>query len=375
MPRLQTLAISAKDKATSGTGIEPDWDDFDPKKRGSDVISSFNFYNYHFDYKLAHNLVLDYLVQTKQMDKHNVWKKVPLRSIPNAIGWMARMICRGYPATDQQIAQVNTAIDYAITLIPKKEVIELDPKKKTANVQEIMREKANLLGGELEYLLDTYIDAGVPVKHKISPIVKVKLSNILPQHVPDLVKHWEGTCAEFTKAYNGDVDLDEGYAHFTKPQRRRLVKFAELVIADLNSYVTFKKTTKAKPKRRVKTPEQQVVKLKFARECKELKLKSVKPAKIIGAKEMYVYSPKKRKLHYYIADEQAGNALMVKNSTIVGFDPNKTAMKTIRKPEELLKKLMSASRPATRKMFDSINAVEAKLSGRFQSDFVILKVW
>jgi len=377
MPKLKELKVSILQSKYTGT--EPKWDDFNADKRNGAVLNAFSWYNYHFDYKLAAELVSDYLLQNDRLDEHKVWKKVPLRSVQNGIGWYSRMVLMGYPATEAELAKIDNAIAHAITLIPAKSPVVSnteDNAKKKANIQEVMRDKANLLGGDLEFLLDQFIDSGAKARHTLSPISAMKIANILPQHVPDLIEHWTTVKAEFTQSYAGvQKDLNEGYNYLNKIQQRNLIKFAELVIADLNSYVTFKKASKAKPKRRIKTPSQQVQKLKYMREFKELNLKSVKSEKIIGAKEMFVYSTRKRKLHHYIADESAGNALMVKNNTIVGFDPTKSSMKTIRTPKKQIGEIMRASRPGTRKLFKGIKTVEARISGRFADDLVILKVF
>lgn len=379
MPAVSKLKISKVQE--NYTGKEPTWDkDFDETTRQKDVITAFNWYNYHFDYKISHAMVSEYLIHTDKAHVATLWKKVPYRSISNGIGWLARMMTIGYPASIGEVKKVNEAISHALTLAIEPKTTDVEDEaataKKKANIQEIMREKANLLGGELEYMLDTYIADGIPTKYKITPISTIKLANILPQHVPDLVQHWENTRKEFQDAYVGnDNDLNESYSDYTKIKLRNLVKFTDLIIADLNSYVAYKKVTKAPRKRKTITPAMQVHKLKYSKEFKDLKLTSVKAEKIIGSKEMYVYSPKKRKIHRYVADEAAGNALMVKNNTIIGFDPNKTVMKTVRKPEVQVKDLMKASRPKTRKYFNDIKAVEAKLSGRFAPDMIILKVF
>ena len=374
------MSKKALTTAYAGTGLEPTWTELEESTRQSAILRAFNYYSYHFDYKQAASYVGDYLFQAKGREADlKQWKKAPARSVNNAIGWLARMIVKGYPATKAEIKRIDDAIAHAFTLTPIKAVsvenTEENAKKK-ANVQEIMREKADLLGGELEYLLDQYIADNAKAKHNLSPITELKLANILPQHVPDLIQHWEHVRNEFKQSYAGvDKDLNEGYSHFTKVQLRNLVKFADLVIADLNSYVTFKKASRAAPKRKVKTPLQQVAKLKYMREFKDLKLRSVKAEKIIGSKEMFVFNTRNRKLQYYVADESAGNALMVKNNTIVGFDPNLSSMKTVRVPKRQITELMKASKPNTRKLFKGMRTVETKVSGRFGADLVILKVF
>ena len=59
---------------------------------------------------------------------------------------------------------------------------------------------------------------------------------------------------------------------------------------------------------------------------------------------------------------------------MLGFDANKSEIKTLRKPGEQLKEVMG-SKPAARKYFDSIKAVVAKPNGRFNDTMIILKAF
>jgi hypothetical protein len=50
-------------------------------------------------------------------------------------------------------------------------------------------------------------------------------------------------------------------------------------------------------------------------------------------------------------------------------------MKTLRKPAEQLKALMSGGKPANRKFFQDIKATEVKYNGRGNEHVVLLKAW
>jgi len=379
--KLQKLNVPINQKAYYTA--EPEWDakaKLTDKQRNIAVLNTFNWYSKLFGPKEADVAIEEYLLHTDRKVEAKQWKKVKSNTVKNSYGWYARMITKSYPATTKEVLTLEDYIKLQLQAVEHvKAVVKVDDteakEKKKAGIQETMREKANELGGELEYLLDCFIDNGCKNKHDLQPIKEVKLANILPQHIPALAQHWEGTKKEFQLAYEGtDDDIKEGYSTFTKTQLKNLVKFCELVIADLLSYVQYKKASKAPRKRKTVTPLQQVNKLKYARKNEEFRLVSVKPEKIIGAKEMYVFDPKKRKIQRYVADDTVGS-LSVKNNTIIGFDPTKTVMKTARKPKEQVRALMKQSRPNTRKYFNDINAVEAKMSGRFNENLVILKVF
>ena len=351
------------------------------KNRRSLMLRSFNWYNYHFNSKDAGEMVFEYLNHHKKVKEAKLFKKNGIGRLPNAIAWLCRMSMVGWQLNEEEQASIDHAIKLASESPaeaekPKDDTAEKPSNSTKPNVQEIMRDKALELAGELEHLLDEYIKEGAKKAHKIEPIKLMRATTVLPQHIPMIIEFWEKHKAEFTEAHAGKCsDLSEAYSHFTKIQLRNLIAFADLMLSDLESYIAYKKATKAKPKRRTKTPQQQVAKLKYLKEFPELNLKSLPPTKILECKELFVYSTRKRKLQYYIADEHAGNAIMVKNSSIVGFDLTKSAQKTIRKPEEAIKQFMGASKPQSRKLFKDIKTVETKLTGRFADDLVILKAW
>jgi len=368
--------------AAKYTGYEPIWEDVDVTEdnRQHHLISGFNWYNYSFGSKDAQSFLVEYLVINKRKNEAKQFKRASDTSFTNAYGWMARMTMMGWELNEVETKQIEDAIKTSIASVPVKVVAANADDDETVNrakfnIQERMREKLAEAAGELENMLDEFIADGAKARHKFQPIVLLKTANVLPAHVGNEIKHWEDIKAEFKAAHLGkDKDLKEGYDQFTKLQLRNLIKFAELVITDYHGYVAFKKSTKKARKRKIKTPVELARKLKFMAAHKEFDLTSLKPAKIVGAKEMFAFDVKKRKLMYFIADEYAG-VLSVKNNTIDGFDKSKSVQKTIRKPKSQIAALLAASKPNTRKAFEKTKSVETKMSGRFNENIIILKVW
>ena len=361
-------------------GTEPRWDDVEVTEdtRQHYLGLGFNWYNHSFNHKDAVTFMVEFLTVNERKAEAKQVKRSKDYSIPNALGWMARMTMMGWELDAVETDQIEGAIKKAIASVVLKAVVVEDedaPKKAKFNIQEVMREKSAVAGGELEGMFDDYIANGALAKHNFKPIDVLKAANILPAHAGAEVEHWKAVSAEIKAAHAGkDAELKEAYSTFNKLQLRNMIKFADLIVADYNGYVAFKKANKKVRKKKVKTPEQIAFKMKFLAEDKDLKLKSLKPAKIVGAKEVFAYDVKKRKLMYFVADEYAGE-LTVKNSTIAGFDVTKSAQKTVRKPAEQLKAFMSASRPNTRKLYKNTKSVEVRVSGRFNENVVILKAF
>lgn len=362
-----------------GMGFEPTWEKQpNDSERKVAKIRAFAWYNYFNGYKEAKAFVVQYLIKNGKKDTAKLIKKAPDQQFNKPIAWLAQMSLKGFELTEQELEKIDTDINRLIVLankIKEEKDKEANNKPKRPNIQEIMREKALIVGGDLEALLDEYIAQGVPAKHNIKPIGTLMVSTMLPQHVPLLVESWEQQKNEYAELQTTeDKDLLEAYSNFGKIQVRNLVKFCELVIHDLHSYVTYKKSTRAKPKKKPVPIAKLVAKFKYLKEFKELNLESLSPTKIPESKELFAYDTKKRKLHYYKADELSGG-LTVKNSTLVGFSSSESCIKTLRKPADQLKEFKKASKPNSRKFFKDIKAVETKTSGRFNEHIVILKIF
>lgn len=252
--------------------------------------------------------------------------------------------------------------------------------KRTVNIQEVMREKADEALSDIEALFDEFIDAGCPKDFTVDKKVVGALSakNVLPQHMASAIKRYQRLLDEYLELQEGKCDqLKEAYSNYSKMQIRYTIKFIEDVIGEMNGYISIKQAAK-KPRAKKAVPVEKVVsKLKHCKNFKDdalkLELVGLSPVKLHESTEAWVYDTKKRKMHHYVADAYS-KCLMVKGNTIIGFDKKESGIKTLRKPVEQIKALMG-SKPAARKYFKEIKAVEAVPNGRFNSDMIILKAF
>ncbi len=263
----------------------------------------------------------------------------------------------------------------------KKEETEGEEKpKKVVNIQEIMREKADEALSDIEALFDEFIEAKCPKDFSVNQKVVGALSarNVLPQHMASAIKRYQRLLDEYLEVQGGKCDqLNEGYSNYNKMQIRYMIKFIEDVIAEMNGYISLKQVAKKPRAKKVVPVERIVAKLKHCKSFKDdalkLELSGLSPVKLHESTEAWVYDTKKRKMHHYVADSYS-KCLMVKGNTIIGFDKKESGMKTLRKPVEQIKALMG-SKPAARKYFKEIKAVEAVPNGRFNTDMIILKAF
>jgi len=355
-------------------------------KRGYDrlMADALWYVHYEIDTKTLAKEYLKYISKHVEDGVIKVIKKVPDFYLQSA-GKVAYIANRGATISEEHHQMVLESVDFlveranAITNdVPQEEKVE----KKRPNVQEIMREKTLEAGGEIEGIFDEFIDAGYPKTfNKESAVISaLETRNILPQHIPILLEDWNRAKEEYMDLQKGeDKELVEAYNHMTKMKIRYTLAFIDQVISTLNSYVTLKKAQQTrKPRARKEVPVEKIVsKLKHMKSFKDdvhkLDLKSISPTKLHGSSEAWVYDTKKRKLHWYVADDMV-KEITVKGTSIIGFDPTKSGIKTLRKPGEQIKEVMG-SKPAARKFFAEIKSVQTKATGRFNDDLIILRAW
>ena len=380
----QVKTLNPRDPDTEYLGPEPMFAlQPDEDRRRVALMRSFTWYGRFYGKKDAKEFLSQYLDLRERPQEAKIMRKIDEKECINTLAWLARMELRGLELSETESNTLQNEIKRLLETINKPQVIEQSatgaPDTPTRpNIQDILKDKAREAGGELEGLFDEYITSGAGSKHTLRPIDEVAKKNVMPQHISLLTDVWKKKLNEIEEVLKGtDSQLVQGYNHLSKTQLKNVVKFIELVISDLNSYISIKKAAKAPRARKAVPVEKIVAKLKYLKTFKDtaskLDLVSVSPIKLHGSSEAWVYDTAKRKLHHYIADDYS-KTFTVKGSTLLGFDKTQSEVKTLRKPSEQLKEVMG-SKPAARKFFKDIKAVSTTPNGRFNTEMIILKAF
>jgi len=386
--RVLAADFNTKDPDLKYTGPEPLFvTQPDSDRRKIALVMSFNWYSRYCTNKEAKQFLVQWATETGITNKLKELNRADERLVRCSISWLARMSSRGFELTESETEIVTGEIERLVDSV-------LNPVEKTFNtgtkpqevkeevsrrptVQDIMRDRAREVAGELEGWLDDFIISDTKTV-EVNPVAPLTEKNILPQHISILTDVWKRHLGEYQLVLSGeDRQLNEAYSHLTKTQVKSMIKFCETVLAGLGSYVSIKKSTKTVRRRKPLSPEKVASKLKYLKTWEDvatkLKLTSVSASKIIGATEVWAYDVVKRKLHYYVADSHIGT-LGIKGTTILGFDSTNSGIKTIRKPEVVIKELLTGGKPASRKLFKEIKSVQIKPNGRTNENLMILKV-
>jgi hypothetical protein len=208
----------------------------------------------------------------------------------------------------------------------------------------------------------------------------LKDNKISKEQADEIIKHLiKYHALELKDAYQGkDTQLVEAYSCFSKKELKSLIDMVDSYIKTCLSYknsapdisTVLKKPRKPRQKK-IKTPKEQVKKLFYLDTFPEYNLTSINPEQIIGSEQVWVFNTKYRCVGvYYAAD---GSGFSVKGSTIQNFDTKISVEKKLRKPKEILSKVLESGKVALRKILIPIRCKEKKLTGRINKYTIILR--
>ena len=365
--------LKPKSGESKHVGVEPVWEnefESDADRRIA-LINALNWYNYNHDAKESRQCLVEWLEENDRKQDARSVRNLSNDTFTLAAGWLARMSTRGLEINSRETEVIENVVTTA-KLEKEKQSESKSEDKNKPNIQDRLREIALEAGGEIEGLFDQMIANGVRMDNTYKPVEVLQSYNVVPQQISLISDHWQDTLKELQAVQNQkDEDLVEGYSNYGKVDIRNMIKFAEQVISDCNSYVQLKKNARTPRKKKAISPEKRVSKFKYLKEFPELGIKSVSPTKLVDATEAWLYDTKKRKLIHIVPDPMI-KSFTVKGTSVVGFDPKASSQKTLRKPKEQLAEFKKCSVPKSRKWFKEIKATEIKFSGRSNEHLIIL---
>jgi hypothetical protein len=335
----------------------------------SQLTRALNWYSQNKDKKDAFKYANDYFKKKLKVEASHIIKdKDP------TFGFICRIVNNGAKLNLKNQSWFEKEVDNVkqllkIKIIPK--VVDVAVKTNTPNIQDRIKEKASDCIGELEGLVDDLIIS--KFKQEVSPYGLMKNLDIKVAQVKIITDWAKNKRMHFNDVLNtNDKELKEGYSNFSKSDLKKVISYFDQVILDCQKISGDSLKTRKPRKVKQKTPEQLVSKLKFMDSFVEFNLKSIKSTEIIGCMTLWVYNTKTRKLGVYHAEDAGG--LTVKGSSIENFNATKSVQKTLRKPADVLSEILNGGKVYLRNAMSNIRAVESNLTGRINSDTILLKV-
>lgn len=368
--------LNPRSADTNHMGQEPAWTHQPTDYRISSLSKAFGWYNYFYGKKDAKDMIASYLDRRERIRDAKQIRSLGDSQIRLTTGWLCRMSDMGLELTEQEQIKLDNMILELLEIKEEKkeEVVAEDASVARITIQDRLREKVSECAGEIEGLFDDFVTEGAKMSANIKPIATIRGMNVAPQMISTISDIWKKRLEEFEEVAKGkDSQMVEAYSCYSKIDIRNMIKFCETVINDCGAYVQIKKVERKPRKSKPIDPAKLTAKFKYLKEFAELKLKSVPVTGLVGATEAWLYDTKKRKLIHVTADSHIGS-LTVKSSSIIGFDAATSVQKTLRKPAEQIKALLSVGAPQARKVFKDIKATDTKFNGRGNENLILLKV-
>ena len=254
------------------------------------------------------------------------------------------------------------------------EEVEVKATGTVVSIQDRVREASYKMTEEIETAIEAFQtdpETFDPKAFKVLNLLKAHQAKAA--HARVIKDFYARDLDELTEAASTkDEQLKEAYSHLSKVQLRKITAFYQEIVSACEMLAQEAKVNR-KPKAKKAVPAEKIVaKLKYKKADEPLKLVSINPADILGAKELWTYNTKSRKLGKYVAEEFQD--LGIKGTTITGFSEPKSVQKTLRKPIDQLKEFKAAGKVVLRKFLEDINAVDTRMNGRINEDIILLKI-
>jgi len=333
-----------------------------------DLMKTLSWYAQNKDSKDAYKWACDFFKKKHKLDVSSV-----IKNQSPTFGFVCRIVSNGGTLSTKDQTWLETETQKLKEFLKNKKQPDVvdEPKVVVPNIQDRIREKASECIGELEGQLDDLITSKFAID--VAPYAIMHTMEIKGVHTKHISDWFKTKRIEFDDVLHTDDDqVKEGYSNFSKPQLKKLIAWCDQVILDCGKIAGAAVKSRKPRKRKTKTPEQLVAKVKVMEEHKEFKLKSVPAKDILGAMQLWVFNTKNRKLGCYHAIDADG--LSIKGSSIINFNESKSVQKTLRKPEATLPEILKAGKVYLRNALDGIRAVESGLTGRLNADIILVRV-
>jgi hypothetical protein len=377
-------------RAAKGRDFSPKWDGvetWDSNQFLRHFHNAMSWYRLESSVKELKPKVINWMsANGYTKDQISAFKKTKDNRCGMTVGAIAACLLKGMPPVRADFNEGRSTAVWLANEISKivaegkddiddtEVVVEVKSNVHTPSIQERVRDASMLMTEEIETAIDSFQvdpEAFDPKAFKVLNVLKAKQAKAA--HARIIREFYTRNLEELQEASSTkDEQLKEAYSHLSKTQLKKIIAFYQEIVSACEMLTQEAKVNR-KPKAKKAVPAEKIVaKLKYKKADEPLKLVSINPADILGAKELWTYNTKSRKLGQYVAGEFTD--LGVKGTTIIGFDENKSIQKTLRKPIDQLKEFKAAGKVALRKFLEDINAVDTKMNGRINEEILLLKV-
>ena len=262
-------------------------------------------------------------------------------------------------------------VDPSLEIVAEQEKEEAKEKSRPKiSIQDRLQGKVEDYISAVEGQVDEFIDSDYKMKYDVyNHMLEIGCK---AAHARKMRPFYVDCYNELVDVYNKDDEyVLEAWSHLKPKYHKKMMDFYGIIVDDLDRIIK-NSTAQRKPrKKKTLSASRLIKKLKYQQEFNDLKLVSVNPEKIVGAKELWVYNTSYNKLGVYHAVNSV-RGLSVKGCTIQHFDEDTSIQKTVRKPQEVLEVLNKRS---LKKQLNHMKTKEQTMTGRINAQTILLGVF
>jgi hypothetical protein len=347
-----------------------------------DLVAAYNWYNEYYESDDAKSFALAFLKQNKK-DKKLIKKTSQVKSINlRFVGWNCRILSNGnkLPADVEtkmwkKLDDLVAKEEYVADVVPDATVpVDLEnPETNVISIRERVENRASELIGDMEVLLDKFYTNGEtfdPAQWFRNQSIKPQIAKIIRDYYTPLYS--EVFDASTATAGGKNSDLAYAYRGWKKSQLKKYVELLKSILAAAETQEIVAKAIRKPRKKKEKSPADLTKKIKYQEKDETLKLTSVVPSTIVGSTQLWTFNTKNRMLSCFNAMGPSG--LSIKGSTLTGFDEKTSTSKKLRKPQDVLPRVLDGGKIVLRNVLKDIRAVEKAANGRINNQTILLRV-
>lgn len=333
----------------------------------AELTRAYNWYSYMCKASDARDYIVDYFLHIGKKNIARLAANIPDGRVPVTAGWICRILRNGGKVTERTKEFLLSRVQTAIGRVQESAAEEAEkPARQPVDVQASIRDRARDIIGNIEEMIDR--------KELLDMYEYLQKNNIPPMYADYIAQYYQKMVRELEQVQRGDdEDLNFAYRAYTKRRVEMLLMYYRgLVAGALKFQDNAKRTRKANRKPRTVSVEKMIKHLKFQKNDQEYKLVSIDPQQILAAQELWTFNTKTRMLTVYRAQDASG--LGIKTVSVTGFNESTSGSKRLRKPEQVLPKVLSGGKVVLREIMEHLTTTRVPAKGRITNETILLKV-
>lgn len=356
-------------------GDEPICKDVIADKADTRLAKMLNWYNVMSDEKDKDKWLIDYM-KKHGYSKTDISNIVNLNSLgnvaKNGASVLARIESNGTVFAGELEGRVKSRIEKALSY-SQREVKEDTSSVKVISIQDKIKALAepHIIHVDDE-IHSWYYERKTKIEFSLyTYLQRNQLNSQICNHIKALVSKIHAEHAEMVEGK--DEQLNEAYAYLPNASKKAIMKQLTSCMEDIERFVGNTKVSKPRKPRKKKevTASKLINKLKYQKEFTKLKIKSISPESIVSAQQLWVYNTKYGHLTMLNAIDHKG--LSVKGTTIVDYDQTSSLKKKLRKPEDVIQKVLTGGKLVLKKLMIELTTKPIDVNGRINDDCILLK--